>query len=686
MTLFFRNFKFVIGCIFFWSITVPVVFGTVVPKRFRLILWAIATMAFVPTMARPVALPDPLSGTLFEDVAISGTTVASRPELAGMVVHDVLTPYEFSGSSFFLDTEATQYAMAGEYDMVCPSPGCNSPLFSTFAPVQSTPDLAVIGIGGLKQVGIRSWQGPQAPNAQKSHYGGDPAPDGARGVPIVGFTLFVTAKNVSPDPDGPGPMSAPAIPWFFPVIETSANPWIIANDSMTFPDGFTGQEGGYNHMHDQPPQPEFSDGHAQEVGPHPHIIHRIFRKRIGGARTELIGHSDLKHTYLFGPPALHEAKPGNQDSYSTTHNQDQSFYSPISEMDPDTFMVAAHDHMGSPYSQLGPGHHRDHGELEFSGSAIVPSDPGHPGPENIDHILQARVDRLSDPGFCHYLTGTYFVVNDVDQADFHNSNNTFWRQFSPGWHDGNFDPVMLSDSGEGLNTIESHVCTAPPKAGINMVFTVDIGASTLPGIEAGSEVTGTLKVDPDIRSQDNDPRMGRFEDPSFPAQFDVDHRHLLAKLAGYTIVLDAPFPDPPGPDPSPVDRVIIETVYDDALNDMVVGDLHDPVMGSDIDLDLGIGSVFRTTLYFETGTLRGDTLTSLPIGEFDPFDEVLRFGQFEIVDHDGVMRVSGGLRSVSILAIPEPRTLGCLIFGLMVIVQRGLDRGRRARGGVAFGS
>ena len=145
--------------------------------------------------------------------------------------------------------------------------------------------------------------------------------------------------------------------------------------------------------------------------------------------------------------------------------------------------------------------------------------------------------------------------------------------------------------------------------------------------------------------------MGRFEDPFLPAQFDVDYLDLLAKLAGYTIVLDAPFSDPPGPDPNPVDRIVIETVYDDALNDMIMGDLHDPVMGSDTDLDLGIGSLFRTTLHFEAGTLIGDALTSLPIGEFDPSGDVLRLGQFEIVDHEGVMRVSGRLSSVSIFTI-----------------------------------
>jgi len=745
MTPFSYTSNSVIACISSWSIEVPAVFGTAAHNSFRLFTWAVVIIGFVPTMARSVPLPDPAPGTSFVDVAITGTTVADRPELGGFVVEDVLTPYDFSGTGtflkgmvqnrvvrsdadgtfdfywrvhpdasstgdisvfrvggfdafpldadwridglgveapdttrhfgsgsvnflfpnrpgeqsedrssrfFFLDTEATQYAMTGDYDLICSVDDCNSPSFSTFAPVQATPDLAVTAIGGLKQVGIRPWQSPKTPNVQKSHYGGDPAPGGTTGVPIVGFTLFVTAKNVSPDPDGPGPMSAPAIPWFFPVVETSTNPWIIANDSLKFPNGFTGQEGGYNHMHDQAPQPDLPSGHAQEVGPHSHIIHRIFRKPIGGHRKELIGHSDLKHTYLFGPPALHEAKPGKQDSYSTTHNQDQSFYSPISEMDPDTFMVAAHDHMGSPYPQLGSGHHRDHGELVFSGSAVIPSDPGHPGADNIDHILQARVDRLSEPGFCHYLTGTYYVVNDVDQDDFDNSNNTFWRQFSPRWHAGKFDPVMLADSGEGLNTIDSHVCTAPRNASIDMGFVVEIETSTLPGIEAGGEITGTLKVDPDIRDQDNDPRVGRFEDPFLPAQFEHDYLDLLAKLAGYTIVLDAPFPDPPGPDPNPVDRIVIETVYDDALNDMIMGDLHDPVMGSDTDLDLGIGSLFRTTLHFEAGTLIGDALTNFPIGEFDLSGDVLRLGQFEIVDHEGVMRVSGRLSSVSIFTLP----------------------------------
>ena len=44
-------------------------------------------------------------------------------------------------------------------------------------------------------------------------------------------------------------------------------------------------------------------------------------------------------------------------------------------------------------------------------------------------------------------------------------------------------------------------------------------------------------------------------------------------------------------------------------------------------------------------------MTNFPIGEFDLSGDVLRLGQFEIVDHEGVMRVSGRLRSVSIFTI-----------------------------------
>ena len=736
----------VVDCISARRIKLPAVRRTAACRRFRLLTWVIAVVGFAPTIARTVPLPDPAPGTLFVDVTISGTTAAARPELAGQIVQDVLTPYEFSGAEqflkgtvqnrvvrsdadgtfdfywrvrpdasssnnihsfrvsgfdtfsldadwksdgigtetpdtarhfgngsvnfmfpnlgdeqsqhrssrfFFLDTEATQYAMTGNYDLLCPAAGCRSPSFSTFAPVHGIPDLAVTAIGGLEQVGIRPWQGPETTNIQKSQYGGDPAPGGTRGAPIVGFKLYITAKNVSADPDGAGPMSAPAVPWFFPVVETSANPWIIANNSMTFPNGFTGQEGGHNHMHDEPPQPDLPSGHAQEVGPHPHIIHRIFRKPVGRGPKELIGHSDLKHTYLFGPPALHEARPGHQDSYSTSHNQDQSFYSPISEMDPKTFMVAAHDHMGSPYPQLGSGYHRDHGELVFPGSAMMPSDPGHSGTDNIDHILQARVDRLREPGFCHYLTGTYYVVNDVDQDDFDNSNNTFWRQFSPRWHAGHFDPIMLNDNGEGLDTIDSHVCTAPRSASTELSFTGVVERSSLADIEAGRNITGTLKIDPESRDQDSNPRAARFDDPFMPARFDDDRLHALAKLAGYTIVLDSPFPEPLGPDPSPIDRIVIEAAYDDVLTDMMMGDLHDPVMRRDTDLALGIGSSFRTALHFEPGTFVGDTLASLPEGDFDLSGDVLRSGQFEIIDHEGTTRASGRVSSVSIFTIPE---------------------------------
>ncbi|HEV8530643.1 MAG TPA: hypothetical protein VGT00_04425 [Methylomirabilota bacterium] len=303
-------------------------------------------------------------------------------------------------------------------------------------------DLALVGLDLLAEVGRRPWRGPEPANVQKSNYGGDPVPGGGPGQMIVGFTLNSTARNVGKNP----------IPWLFPVIETAANPWIAANISPAFPNGFTGQEGAFNHPHNLPPQPNLPGTmHPQEVGPHPHIAFFLYRQGERGSQTTLIGKSDLKHTYLFGPPPLHVAMPGGEDSYSPAHNQDQSFYGPVPELDPVLFSVAAHDHMGSPYAALGPGLHRDHGELNFPGGALpgggaMPPDPGHPGATNIDHLLQARVDDLDpalNPGARWFLAGTYFIGGPVPGAmdtviDTDPSNNSRWVEIFPNAAGGMF--------------------------------------------------------------------------------------------------------------------------------------------------------------------------------------------------------------------------------------------------------
>jgi len=189
-------------------------------KPLRLLL-SLATAA--PLSA--LAVPMPVTG----DYALSGTTVAARPELAGVVLEDRITAYSFSGAGetvsgeiqhrvvrsnldgtidfywrirptggtgdihafrvsgfggyaldadwridglgtaapdiarnlgggnvnfiwdsnevgrdpnggldssrfFFLDTDATHYAWSGQFDLLCESSGCISPLGTTFAP------------------------------------------------------------------------------------------------------------------------------------------------------------------------------------------------------------------------------------------------------------------------------------------------------------------------------------------------------------------------------------------------------------------------------------------------------------------------------------------------------------------------------------------------------------------------
>lgn len=193
-----------------------------------------------------VSLPEPVGS--FVDVALSGTTTATRPELAGTIIEDDLTPFSISGAGetlegniqnrvvrsvdgtvdfywrilptagdgdisafrvtgfagyaldadwrsdglgtaapdtaryfgsgdgsvnflfatnevgvtdessrfFFLDTQATAYAMTGQFDLLCADNDCISTLYPTFAPAAVPVPAAVwlFGSGLLGLIGI----------------------------------------------------------------------------------------------------------------------------------------------------------------------------------------------------------------------------------------------------------------------------------------------------------------------------------------------------------------------------------------------------------------------------------------------------------------------------------------------------------------------------------------------------
>jgi hypothetical protein len=277
-------------------------------------------------------------------------------------------------------------------------------------------DLAFPIIDQLTQVGKRPARA------------GDPVPLGNVGDEIAGFTLRTRARNVGASP----------ISWGFPVIESLDNPWIMANVSAAFPNGFTGQEGAGNHQHTRSTFAQVS---------HPHILFYIYRQPATGQTTTLIGRSHLKHTYRVGgfeagDPRHHELAtmpPGQEDDYATVHNQDQSFFSPPDEdgFNPTTGMLVNHNHLGSYYRGANmDDRERDHGELNFTGGMfpggeVMPADPGHPGADNIDHLLQVRVVDLNpamNPTARWFLAGEYFVVDEIDRSD-----NSRWIEILPSY-------------------------------------------------------------------------------------------------------------------------------------------------------------------------------------------------------------------------------------------------------------
>ncbi len=250
--------------------------------------------------------------------------------------------------------------------------------------------------------------------------------NGIRGN-TVGFSLVTIIRNVGQDP----------VPWGFPVIETASNPWVADN-------GFTVS----------------SSVHGPDlVGQHPHLRYSLYRQAAPGATTLRIGQSDLKHGFGVSSGTAgdhHELKVGNIDIYGIPSNSDQSFFGPAQEMDPVTFEVAAHDHLGGLYPALGSGYHRDHGKEAFSGDAAtgMPADPGHPddpnpGPRNFDHLLQAPLDLMMPAaGVKWWIAGEVYVVDDINHV-----NNQRWGEVFPNWDGTTLTFANGASTGQGLDTI-----------------------------------------------------------------------------------------------------------------------------------------------------------------------------------------------------------------------------------------
>jgi hypothetical protein len=209
----------------------------------RVSILTLGCALFIASHAHAVSLTEPV-GT-FADFAITGTTVAARPELAGTVLEDMISNFSITGAGetftgqiqnrvvrsidgtldfywrimplsgtgdisafrvdgfagytldadfridglgtvapdvaryfgsvdgavnflfsnevgigqssnfFFLDTQATHYALTGQFDLLCANTGCISSLYPTFAP-SAVPLPAAVWLFGSGLVGLIS--------------------------------------------------------------------------------------------------------------------------------------------------------------------------------------------------------------------------------------------------------------------------------------------------------------------------------------------------------------------------------------------------------------------------------------------------------------------------------------------------------------------------------------------------
>ncbi len=271
------------------------------------------------------------------------------------------------------------------------------------------------------------------------------------------FTFTVRASN--PDPDGAGLMEAPPIDWGFPVFEDMTTPWVQKNKPNTLNrTGFSGSSEGIEFEHNKPLE-KLADGENGNnyYGSHPHIQLYLFKKTQPMNPFQLLGVSDLKHTFSTKHPNTpHFLSNSEEDTYSNNSNKDRDFLGPISELNFKTFQVKAHDHFGDcsfdkPMTTFVECQ-RDHGEHTLMGF------PGHSGVgHELDHRLSSPVKELltmaeggnNPAGTKWFFAASYFVFDPaIGGREMNLKNNSVFREFLPGWDSTTtkFTPIWMGDS------------------------------------------------------------------------------------------------------------------------------------------------------------------------------------------------------------------------------------------------
>ncbi|HEX5357495.1 MAG TPA: PEP-CTERM sorting domain-containing protein [Aquabacterium sp.] len=84
--------------------------------RFTLSALTLGVSLLLAQAAQAVSLTEPVSPALFADTSLNGTTAAARPELAGTVLEDVITPFSFSGVTGTVQNRVVRETGTGTLD------------------------------------------------------------------------------------------------------------------------------------------------------------------------------------------------------------------------------------------------------------------------------------------------------------------------------------------------------------------------------------------------------------------------------------------------------------------------------------------------------------------------------------------------------------------------------------------
>ncbi|MBI5926061.1 MAG: PEP-CTERM sorting domain-containing protein [Aquabacterium sp.] len=84
--------------------------------RFPLSALTLGVSLLLAQAAQAVSLTEPVSPANFADTDLNGTTAAARPELAGTVLEDVVTPFSFSGVTGTVQNRVVRETGTGTLD------------------------------------------------------------------------------------------------------------------------------------------------------------------------------------------------------------------------------------------------------------------------------------------------------------------------------------------------------------------------------------------------------------------------------------------------------------------------------------------------------------------------------------------------------------------------------------------